>query len=176
MGTKLINKSVLVDAKGRKDSTITMTFEKGADATISSCSLTYRNRFYVFGGHEDHLRQISEVAQCSLRRIGSLTFDHREGACSNVGDRKLYLCFGQWSQNTNKKCRSAAKPLGEFIDIELSEYDHDRIKTAASTSNFQVIFYLLIIFSRVTRSWKSTPGKCQNGDLSNGGRPLEDAS
>ena len=63
---------LLVDAKGRIDPNIAMVIGKETEV-YKSCSLTYRNRFYIFGG-ENEKWQISEVTQCELRRIGTLPF------------------------------------------------------------------------------------------------------
>ena len=115
----------------------------GEETQVSgSCSVTYRNRFYVFGGWNQK-RQISEVAQCELKRIGTLGFDHDEAACSNVDDREIYLCF-DW--NNRKQCRSAVDPLGNFTEIPLSTYSHESTSTAASPSK-SLINFIVLIFS-----------------------------
>ena len=72
--------------------------------------VTFRNRFYVFGGLSQE-RQISEVTQCELKRIGTLDFDHQFWDCTNVGDKEIYLCFGI---NCFDQCRSADDPLGSY--------------------------------------------------------------
>ena len=122
---------LLVDAKGRNDPSVTMSVGENTEV-FNSCSVTYRNRFYVFGGDRQK-RQISEVAQCELRRIGTLDFIHYYGACNNFGDREIYLCFGVWA---TKQCRSAVDPLGNFIEIAPSTYKHLYARTAASPSKF----------------------------------------
>ena len=140
-------KTTLVNAKGQ--SNVTISFGKGTDVSYS-CSVTFHNRFYVFGG-ENEKRQISEVTQCELRRIGSLDFDHDSVACSNVDDREIYLCFDKKDQ---KQCLTGNDPLGKFTKITSSTHDHVWARTAASTSKFQVTYILHIIFSRITRSWQ----------------------
>ena len=107
-----------------------------------SCSVTYRNRFYVFGG-DQHKRQISEVTKCELTRIGNLDFDHHWGSCSSVNDQEIYLCF-DWS-NTYQ-CRSADDPLGRFTEIAPSIYPHRLSRTAASKSSFFLLFSFLSPF------------------------------
>ena len=82
---------------------------------------------------QNQKRQISEVTQCKLKRIGTLDFDHRWGACSNVDDREIYLCFSRYEV---KQCRAAVDPLAEFIEITPSTYKHLYARTAASPSNF----------------------------------------
>ena len=133
-------KPLLIDAKGRRDRNLVVSFGEQTEV-YKSCSVTYRNRFYVFGG-ERHERQISEVTLCGLKRIGSLEFDHKWGACSNTDNRKIYLCFGL---SDTKQCRSAADPLGKFTEIASSAYRHYGARTAASSSKFDVINGFCII-------------------------------
>ena len=122
---------LLVDAEGRKDPYIIMVHGEETEVYVS-CSVTYRNKFYVYGG-SDQKRQISEVKQCELKRIGTLDFDHKYGSCSNVDDQEIYLCFGD---NESKQCRSAIDPLESFTKIASSTFEHNRIRTAASSSKF----------------------------------------
>ena len=140
------NKALLVNAKDQ--SNVTMTFDSGTEV-YQSCSVTFRNRFYVFGGH-NRKRRISEVTQCELKRIGKLDFSHEFGACSNVNDREIYLCF---DLNDDKQCRSGVGPLEKFTEIAPSTYRHQGSRTAASPSKFQVTYILHIIFSQITCSW-----------------------
>ena len=53
------NVPVIIDANGRFDSDLVTEFGDETQAH-GSCSLTYRNRFYIFGGQFEK-RQISEV-------------------------------------------------------------------------------------------------------------------
>ena len=122
---------LLVDSEGRNDPNIIMSFGEKTQV-LESCSVTYRNRFYVFGGHRQ-VRQISEVTKCELRRIGTLDFIHQSGACSTVDNREIYLCF---DFTLSKQCRSAVDPLGKFTRISDSNHDHRHSRTAASPSKF----------------------------------------
>ena len=124
-------KPLLFDDEGRSYPNFTMKFGENTEVW-HSCSVTFRNRFYVFGGGNQK-RQISEVTKCGLSRIGSLDFDHEDGACSSVGDREIYICFDLQSK---KQCRSAVNPLEKFTKIALSSYDHLYARTAASSSKF----------------------------------------
>ena len=103
--------------------------------------VTFRNRFYVFGGLSQE-RQISEVTQGELKRIGTLDFDHNLGACSNVDDREIYLCFDLSKYDNMKQCRSAYDPLGKFTKITKSTFEHRWTRTAASPSKFPDKFHL----------------------------------
>ena len=77
------------------------------------------------------MEQISEVTECELKRIGTLKFRHHAGACSNLDDRAIYLCFDVLY---TRLCRSAVDPLGDFVEISRSTYDHALTRTAASQS------------------------------------------
>ena len=121
---------LLVDAKGRHDRN-RMSKDENTELH-NSCSVTYHNRFYVYGG--DWLtKQISEVTQCGVRRIGTLDFRHLLGSCSNVGDQEIYLCF---DKGDIRQCRSGVDPVGKFTEIAPSTYDHYRSRTSASSSQF----------------------------------------
>ena len=120
---------VVVDAEGRMDSNILFS-HIGETEVYLSCSVMYRNKYYVFGGVRQ-MRQISELTGCELRRIGSLKFNHAYGSCSTFGDREILLCF-DW--NDNKQCRSAVDPLGDFTKIEPSTHEHEYARTASTQS------------------------------------------
>ena len=50
-------------------------FEYGTDTTPhKSCSLTFQNKAYVFGGYQNG-KQISRLDGCSLEKIGELSFE-----------------------------------------------------------------------------------------------------
>ena len=52
-----------------------VNFEYGTDTTPhKSCSLTFQNKAYVFGGFKNG-QQISRLNGCSLERIGELSFE-----------------------------------------------------------------------------------------------------
>ena len=124
--------AILVDAKSRNDR---IRLSKGENTEVEfSCSVTFHNRFYVFGGDRQS-RQISEVTECGLKRIGTLHFDHVSGTCSNVDDREIYLCF---DSRHLRQCRSGVDPNGDFINFTAppSTFNHYRSRTSASSSQF----------------------------------------
>ena len=130
------NEPLLVNTQDRNDLNFVLSF--GEDTEVhKSCSVTFRNRNYVFGG-VNHRRQISEVKNCELKRIGSLDFDHFFGTCSSVGDREIWLCFDAtdkrpW-EDYFKECRVAVDPLGNFTKVANSAFPHRYARTAASAS------------------------------------------
>ena len=94
--------------------------------------MKYKNQFYVFGGttyYGEDRRQISKLTGCSLQRIGTLAFDHHDGACTGVNDQRIYLCFDRYS---SKVCRYAENPLDTFTEAASSVYEHRWTSIAAS--------------------------------------------
>ena len=84
-----------------------------------SCSLQWRNQYYVFGG-DDRERQVSIVNNCGLERKGTLSFDFYGGACTVLNTQTIVLCFG----DEMDLCRHADNPLGSFTKLKKSRYDH----------------------------------------------------
>ena len=85
------------DTKGSDNAQRKLSFESGATA-LESCSLTFRNEFWIFGGKVNaNPRQISKLIGCSFKRIGYLAFNHIVGACTNYQDQKVFLCFNSWA-------------------------------------------------------------------------------
>ena len=93
-----------------------------------SCSITWGNEIYVFGGTRVRT-QISKVTDCHLERVGTLAFEHRYGDCVNVADYLIYLCFDYW---TTQKCRVGSSPIGQFNAITSSHYDHQNTRIATN--------------------------------------------
>ena len=99
----------------------------------ASCSVTYRGDFYVFGGYQkQNQNQISKLAGCSLKRIGSLDFGLYYGACAAVKEESIYLCF---SHSYGKKCYIGANALDTFSRVKESQFDHKLTRIAANDGN-----------------------------------------
>ena len=78
---------VLTNEAGREDKDF--NFEIDEEAQVwGSCSLTWENELYVFGGLNKKT-QISKVTSCRLAPIGTLLFEHFFGDCVNVAGRKI---------------------------------------------------------------------------------------
>ena len=101
-----------------------------------SCGLTWRNQHYIFGGSSKKT-QISTIRNCKLEVVGQLSFNHYMGACANVADNQIYLCFNYVSSD-KKKCRMSTSPTGSFEEISDSVYDHGIIRIAASERKFSL--------------------------------------
>ena len=101
-------------------------FMFGDDTEVyHSCSVTWRNDFYIFGGNKNK-NQISMLNGCKLERIGTLEFEHWLGACA-VANHQILLCFNL-SINDGKKCRTANSPTGQFSEISSSNFDHQQTR------------------------------------------------
>ena len=127
---------VITDANGREHYNFFFRFGEST-SVYYSCSMTFRNEFYVFGGFSgDDSRQISKLVGCHLRRIGTLAFDHRLGACTIVNDEKVYLCFSSGSSNDYKKCRFSYTPDGLYMESTPSVHEHRLTSVAASPCKY----------------------------------------
>ena len=62
----------------------------------------------------------------------SLSFDFVLGACSNVNDDSIYLCFHDGSSAEYKKCRVGNDPFGSFSEIRESSFEHKHTRIGAS--------------------------------------------
>ena len=121
---------VLTNAAGEdKD----FDFEIDEKAQVQwSCSLTWQNELYVFGGRQ-RKTQISKITSCRLEPIGQLAFDHKLGDCVVVASTEIVLCFNESSGN---KCRLASSPTGEFREMKPSQYDHAQTRIATDDGEF----------------------------------------
>merc|ERR1712106_85099 len=129
LSTSIIAVPIITNAAGRQDTDFDFVFGEGTEVDYS-CSMTWQNELYIFGGYFKK-RQISKLIGCELTKIGELEFDHYGGACANVADTKLYLCFNLGSGDYNK-CRVALSPTGIFEEINRSNFDHHYTRIAAS--------------------------------------------
>ena len=122
---------IITDANGKADENF---YFRLSDKTFiyRSCSITFRNEFYVFGGDTPYggeKRQISKLTDCHLQRIGTLSFNHESGTCTDVNDSRIYLCF---DVSSTKVCRYAKNPLDTFTQATSSVYSHFATSIAAS--------------------------------------------
>ena len=108
-------------------------FEKAVKTdAYQSCSLTWNNKLFIFGGAYER-KQISRLDGYKLNRIGSLFFDHQYGACSQMNNKYIFLCFSSKDTTT---CRRSTSPLESFVKIASSTYSHRGISVSASESKF----------------------------------------
>ena len=96
----------------------------------SSCSITWKNKLYIFGGV--HMTKIARLDGYRLKFLAKdLGFKHVEGACSVMNNKFIFLCFDNEQLQT---CRRATDPLANFDKIALSKNHHYIAATTASTS------------------------------------------
>ena len=117
-------------------------FTHDANAEVdASCSLTWHNRFFVFGA-SSNTRQISEIVGTYLEVIGTLEFDHYFGTCDVMGSDKIWLCYNYNDSNDYKRCRVALNPLETFTQVQESTFGHRKARIAASNSESQLKYEL----------------------------------
>ena len=93
---------------------------------------------FLFGGISQQ-HQISKVENCRLTSIGELNFSMKYGACTNVGDELVFICFHDTDDSsTDKKCWKASEPLASFQAAPDSSHPHrnTRIGNNGGTMNF----------------------------------------
>ena len=96
-------------------------FEFETDTQVYySCSINWQGDLYLFGGQTEK-RQVSRVEGCQLTRVATLPFDLHAGACTNVNNEELFLCF---DRNNDKKCWKSLNPEGPFSSISDSLKNH----------------------------------------------------
>ena len=132
---KPVNVPIITNSTGREDRNF--YFLMGENTQVFySCSITWRNKHYVFGGKTEK-KQISQIVGCELKRMGNLAFDHYYGACTTVSESLIYLCFND-APGDYKKCRVATSPLGQFEEINASTDDHRHTRIAASECELKI--------------------------------------
>ena len=126
LNTFMSEKAVLISGESYTEP----TFHFGHQTSVhGSCSLTFRNSLYVFGGIDE--KQVSQLNGNRLERIGNLDFEFYHGACANLKDKYFYLCF---SNDELRQCRFSLGATKEFHKFTKSSDRHGEISIAASTS------------------------------------------
>ena len=85
-----------MDSNGRKDTVSCFSPDENTEVH-NSCSLTWKNGFYVFAGNTNK-NQISQVIGKKLTVIGKLNDMIVEGGACTVLADKIFLCFGNQEQ------------------------------------------------------------------------------
>ena len=58
-------------------------------AVYHSCSVSWKNKMLIFGGSANEKRQIAEIKDCKITKVGELDFDLDFGTCTG----KLHQLF-----------------------------------------------------------------------------------
>ena len=95
--------------------------EFGTETEVyQSCSINWQGDLYLIGGQRKK-RQVSLVKGCQLTRVSTLSFHLRLGACTNINNEEVVLCFGD---SNEKKCWKSSNPEGPFSSISDSLENH----------------------------------------------------
>ena len=121
------------------------TFSFGTEVE-GSCSIVWRDEMFVFGrrGYWETY-QISKVENCRLTSIGQLSFSMRSGACTNVGNELVFICFyDRKVSSTDRKCLFATEPLAIFQAAQDSTHPHrqTRIGNNGGMVNFKLQIFI----------------------------------
>ena len=126
-------KPTITNSGGKFDTDFHFKMGEGTEV-YKSCSFTWRGEHYVVGG-ENIRTQVSKIIGCELTKIGSLEFEHRWGACTNVDDQHIYLCFPNKADDY-KKCRKSTSPTGQYQETSRSTYEHPWTRIANNRRKF----------------------------------------
>ena len=125
------NVPTIIDLNGAEITEFNFTYDEKTEVD-GSCALVWKNENFVFGGF-DRCGQIAKIEDCGLRKIGSFNFCHRYGACANVKNEKILLCFNA-DPSDGDRCRSSPSPTENFEDFPRSNFGHRFTKIAALES------------------------------------------
>ena len=124
--------SILVTTTGEKEELSCVINRHDTDIT-GSCSVTWQNKLFVYGGFTQK-RQISVLDGYRLSLVGYLDFEFYKGACTQMNDQFIFLCFS-WP-DSNSRCRRYTDPLGAPLMVVNSKIGHSEIQISASKSEF----------------------------------------
>ena len=109
-----------------------INFEFGNGTQVfASCSLQFKNQYYVFGGfgNQTMMRQVSIVNGNRLERKGTLDFDFSLGGCTVLNQTTVVLCFGVYKEPS--LCLHSNNPFGSFKNLPNSIYGHYGTRVAS---------------------------------------------
>ena len=103
---------------------------------LGSCSLNFQNRILFFGSGrysrgQDTQRQIAEIIDCQVKKIGSLVFPFSYGLCT-TNSKEIFLCY-DGSHRNMEGCKKAKSPTSKFYDTGPSKTDHQQGSLASSS-------------------------------------------
>ena len=118
---------------------------------LNTCSVTWENELYVFGGQFPKTKQIKKVTSCRLEVVGELAYGNYFGDCVNFANEKIVFCFNNIVGDFNK-CRMVSSPTGAFTEMARSQHGHALTKIATDNGEFIIyivffnLYYLIYIF------------------------------
>ena len=117
-----------------------------------SCFVPWQNIMYIFGGYFNLTRESTVGVYANIRRlnsinfriqdVGQLPFQHNRGACTNMNDEFLFLCFDYKSSGICRQATDPKKFEGNKA-INSPYFSHKLIHTPSSESKLSI--YLLTL-------------------------------
>ena len=110
---------------------LSLQFDQDTEV-YQSCSLQWKNHYYVFGGNlgkSGGQRHVSMLNGNRLGRKGTLIFDFSYGACTVLNQLNIVLCFGKHGEYN--VCRESNNPLGLFTKLPKSAKYHRQTRIAS---------------------------------------------
>ena len=133
----------LIDSTGE----LSTTFDLDGQEVYMSCGVTFQNKQYIFGGDKNK-RQVLQIDDCGLNKLGLIPFDHRSGACGSTSG-VIVLCFHtdsdrDFSNGAYKSCRQSSSPSDSWTQMAPSTYAHRDTSIATSPGNQWLMVIILI--------------------------------
>ena len=107
---------------------------------MHSCSITYKDEFYIYGG-KNNRRKISKLDcnKSEVRVMGKLKFDFFNGTCT-TNNEFVFLCF---SNENAKQCYKSVSALPTkwwtwFTYAPKTKFNHKAGTIAASSGNLEI--------------------------------------
>ena len=109
---------------------MSLSFEFEEDTYVyGSCGVQFKGNFLIYGSLEGRQNQISQVSNCALKRVSTLPFSYKYGACAATSSH-LLLCFSL--DGDGKTCHVSNESIGPFSLISKSIEEHSTIRSATS--------------------------------------------
>lgn len=118
-----ISRQMILDFQGNVENDFDISYDSDTEIQ-GSCGASLNGQFWIIGGWNEP-RQISRFAGCKLKRIDSLDFYYRYGACNTYqfSSEKILFCFG--GAITDKTCHTFD---GQAVEkAESTSFYHDEI-------------------------------------------------
>ena len=80
----------MIDKTGASRKISCLTTE-GEAWIVKSCWITWKNENYIMGGQWNNHNGIMKLSGQTIKRVGTLDFDHNWGSCNNIKDEKIFL-------------------------------------------------------------------------------------
>ena len=104
---------------------------------------TVSNHYFTYCSNVTYVFKSNQIDDCELRRVGNLSFQMMNGDCTGfitTDSEEVFLCP---TDRGGRYCHRGEEPLGPFIEVNYSIYDHINVEVGASGGLFAFIIFVL---------------------------------